>query len=131
MRCLRTSGLPALILALVMGFGVFLPEAGHSLAHRQGGLHGSHHIAGHIEADHGIGAVVSSNHVADDHPHLDLLAAPPGKPLFAYAIAAQAILWLLSDFDEGRRLTPAVARALTPIQNGHGPPPPTRAPPHI
>lgn len=131
MRPLRMSGLPAILLTLVMGFGILLPEAGHSLAHRQGGVHGSQETVDHIEADHAVRAVVSAGHAADSHPHPDLVATLPGRPLLAYALAAQTIRWLLGDPAPARRVAPAIVRALAPIQSGHGPPPPTRAPPHI
>jgi hypothetical protein len=128
MQRLRTSGLPAILLTLVMGFGVVLPETGHSLAHRRGGVHESHDVVGHSHAHHAPGVEVSTGH-ADDHPHPDRLATLTGKPLLAYAVATRTIAWLLSELDNGGGIAPAVARTLAPIQNGHGPPPPTRAPP--
>jgi hypothetical protein len=131
MRHLRTSGLPAILLTLLMAFGVLLPEAGHSFAHRQGGGHAEHDRVSQAQADPGVAAVVSSGHAAGDHPHLELAARLPGKPLLAYAVAARAVLRLLIDSDTGLRVAAATTRTLAPHQSNHGPPPPTRAPPLV
>jgi hypothetical protein len=116
---------------IVMGFGILLREAGHSLDHRQGGVHRSHDVVGDVEVDQGMEAVVSGGPAADDHPHPDLLVTLPGRPLLAHGVAARTMLCLAGDLASGRRVAPARAPALAPIQNGHGPPPPTRAPPTL
>lgn len=126
---MRISGAPAILLTLVMGFGVVLQEAGHSHAHRQGG-HAPHNVTSHSEVGHGLGSEVATGDAAH-HSHPDLLTTLTNRPPLAYAAVAQTIVWLLSDLDNDGGLGSGVALSLGPIQNGHGPPPPTRAPPTI
>lgn len=131
MRHLRMSGLPAILLSLLTGFAFFLPEVGHSLAHRRSGLHASHEAVGHVEGHQLEGAAVSGSEAEDTHPHFDLVASPPGRPLLAFAIAAPTILWSFPEPYGGIRVASLVARTLAPVQNYHGPPPATRAPPLV
>ena len=131
MQRLRISGLPAILLTLLMAFGVLLPEADHSFAHRQSGVHPEHDLVSPARADPGAGVAVSSGHAADEHPHFELAATLPGKPLLAYAVAAQIVLRLLLDPDTGLRVPAGTAYTLAPLQSNHGPPPPTRAPPLV
>jgi hypothetical protein len=131
MRHLRTSGLPAILLALLMAVGVLLPEVSHSFAHGQGGGHAEHELLSQVQAGSGVAATVSRGHAADDHPHFELAATLPGKPLLAYAVAAQTVFRLVLDGNAGLQVPAATARTLAPPQSNHGPPPPTRAPPLV
>jgi ABC-type Zn2+ transport system substrate-binding protein/surface adhesin len=139
MRRLRTSGMPAVLLALILGVAPLLFGVGHSHAHRQS-PHVSHSSADHHDAADHHGSVdhheiantaviaFEDGHASNDHPHLDLTATPPAKTILqALVVRAVTDLWDLID-DEVR--VPLIASAAHTLRGReHGPPPPARAPP--
>lgn len=129
MRRLRRSGLPSLLLILVMGLAVLFLEAGHSLAHRHALNADLHHAVEHaVPHAHGEMAV-DDGHVGGDHPHVELLGTPGAKPLLAHAVATQTVIRLADDLGTERQVRLVVLDDLTPGCREHGPPPPSRAPP--
>ncbi len=136
---LRRSRLPALILGLILGVAVLLPEIGHSLAHRVAAAHaapdaaldGDHHdhraaaAAPHRHRD----TVAAGQHAAAVHPHFDLRPTPPIKTSLALLMAAQTVVEFILDAAEPRPPTPFGQDHLILAGRNHGPPPPSRSPP--
>ncbi len=137
MRCVRGSGIASSLTVLFMALALLLPEVGHGLAHHHAAQHhdaAQHHGSSYIADRHGgTGSDLSLTDEQGDgrHPHLDLVAKPPSKPLLAYASAVRAVALLLPDFGEERPLPPAFTTGFSPGRRDHGPPPPSRAPPQV
>jgi hypothetical protein len=138
MRHLRRSRLPALILGLVLGFAVLLPEIGHSLAHRHAAAHDAGHTTLAVDDHHDDAAAVAhahgdvtsaDTHAAGVHSHFDLRATPPTKASIAFALAAQTVVELAFDVAEPQRPSLIAQEHLVLAGRCHGPPPPSRAPP--
>lgn len=139
MRRLRRSRLPALILGLVLGFAVLLPEIGHTLAHRHAAEHAvphavvavdDHHHDAAAGAAHPHGYVASEDTHADGvHAHFDLRLASPTKASLAFMLAARTVVELVLDLTETGRPSPVAQDHLILAGRNHGPPPPSRAPP--
>lgn len=139
MHHLRRSRLPALILGLVLGFAVLLPEIGHSMAHRTAALHvaphathdvNDHHHGAAADAAHGHRDTMAAGpHTARVHPHFDLRPAAPGKASPSLLLAAHTVVELILDSADPR--SPIPVPPDRPVLSGrnHGPPPPSRAPP--
>ena len=77
------------------------------------------------------GAFLSHGHAPGDHPHFELGATLPGKPLVPYAVAGQAVERLFLNSEPELRKSAATPSTAAPPQSHHGPPPPTRAPPSV
>jgi hypothetical protein len=117
--------LARLLLALCTGVTLLLPEVGHSLAHH----HAAEHRAGGVAPEL---AMFPHEHGHGGHPHLEMVASPPVKPLFQYAAVIVRVAALILD-DSGieRALPPVHTPGLSPGNLFHGPPPPSRAPPQV
>lgn len=132
MRRPRSISAPRLILALLLGLSLLAPEAVHSFVH--------HHAAEHhgdAQQDGGVSAaphepVAASDYQhGDDHPHLQLAAAPSTKLSLGQAMVAQAVLLAIQPLDAQRPLLPPAPPGVLPGAWDHGPPPPSRAPPLV
>jgi hypothetical protein len=130
MRYLRGPRLPAVVLALLLGLGLFLPGVGHSLAHH----HASQHHDAHDSALLYPGSPdtgVLGEHQGGDHPHLDLLATPSAKISLTLVAIVPVFILALPATDGDRGLTLPVLAGPPRTGRDHGPPPPSRAPPLI
>lgn len=131
------SRLPAYrwLMALAMTATLLAPEVGHSFAHHHAAEHSTKRVAEHhhgVRADVGVDVAVSENHSHSHHPHLDLLAGPPSKPLLVCAaLVIRVAALLLPDVNDSLPLTPPDATGLSPGDLTHGPPSPSRAPPQV
>lgn len=130
MRRLRFQRTPAFLLTLMMALAVLLPEASHSLAHRDGAGHSSHHHEHHA-GGHTAGPALSTSEADGNHHHADFRATLPSKSLLNRAVAAQVLIRLDSDLADTRRLPASPLANIAPLPSHHGPPPPTRAPPTV
>lgn len=134
MRRLRSPGIARLVIALITGLALLLPEVSHSLAHHHAAEHRSMHSGvghyGEAGADAGDFAATSKQGHAE-HPHFDVVATQPTKPLLAQAVVVRVAALLLNDLREERPLPPVRANDLLPGEYTHGPPPPSRAPPQV
>ena len=137
-RSLRRSRIPAAVLALVLGVALVVPEVSHTLEHRYEAAQahgrgladhddGQHHDPAPGPAEAGL----ADGHSHGDHPHFDLVATQPVRPLLAYAVVVQAVVLLLQDCTVERPLPPACTTGLSPGRLDHGPPSPSRAPPLV
>jgi len=130
MRYVRGSRISGSLLALVMALALPLPEVGHGLAHHHAAEHHGPSHTGH----HGGAAgdlLLADEQAVGRHPHLDLVATPPAKPLLAHASALRVVALLLPEIGEERPLPPTFTTGLSPGRRDHGPPPPSRAPPQV
>ncbi len=138
MHHLRRSRLPGLLLGLVLGFALLLPEIGHSLVHRHAAAHAAPHVM--VAADHGHGesatvahaqvnAGWADSHSAGGHHHFDLRPTPPPKVSSGLLLAARIVVEL--QLDIAAPLPPRIPVHAQVVLAGryHGPPPPSRAPP--
>ncbi len=120
--------------AFITGLAILLPEVSHSLAHHHAAEHRSMHSGEGHHGDVGTGAgdaAATTEQGYADHPHFDVVATPPTKPLLAHAVVVRVAALLLHDFREERPLPPTRAKDLSPGEYTHGPPPPSRAPPQV
>jgi len=130
MRHSRRHGLPTALLALTLGVALLLPEVGHSLAHHESAAHELSHDAGHQAGSidgrglHDAGALA-------DHPHLELAAPLPARPLLIHAVIVRGGALLAHDLAESSAVPPILAAGLPPGDLTLRPPPPARAPPLI
>jgi hypothetical protein len=130
MRNLRGPSLPVILLALVLGIGLLLPEVAHSLAHHDAAYHhGAPHSAPHHD-DHASPELAGEHH-GGDHLHLELVAVPSGKPSLFHAAILRAVVLSLHVVGEERRVPSPLTGGQPPGRQDHGPPPPSRAPPLV
>ena len=138
MHHLRRSRLPALILGLVLGVAVLLPEIGHSLAHRDAALHTApdavlagddHHHGAEVVAGPGEGMVSAGRHAVEVHPHFDLRQTAPSKTSLSLFLAVQYVVDLILDPVDHQPAIPFRQGHFAMAWRNHGPPPPSRAPP--
>ena len=130
MRYLRGPTVPAVLLAFLTGVGLLLPEVGHSLAH----YHAADHHSGPHSAPHhhdSTSLELIGEHHGGDHPHLDLLATPSAKTSLVHTAIVQVCVLALDAADQESALPPPTAVAPPLAGRGHGPPPPSRAPPLV
>ena len=113
---------PRLIVALLLGLSLLAPEAVHGFVH--------HHAAEHQEAAATPAAGDDHQH-HDDHPHLELAAAPCAKVSLGPAVVVQTVLLALQPPDAARPLLPDAPPGMLPGGRDHGPQPPSRAPPLV
>ncbi len=141
MHCLRRSRLPGAILLLVLGFGVLLPEIGHSVAHRHSAAHpqdprgddhghGHHHDGPEADEVHGQPDMLAvGTQTVAVHPHFELHPISPTKPSLLLALAAGTVAEFILDATEpASPVAPSRSRPVL-ILRSHGPPLPSRAPP--
>lgn len=120
--------LPPVLLALVCGVAVVLPEAGHSHAHRDGAIHG---LPPHARPDGGPATgVVEHGHAAAVHSHLDLAATAPVR-LQVPETDVTRVAALPGLLGPERHSPSTVAHGLAPPARSQHPPLPSRAPPLI
>jgi hypothetical protein len=123
-------------MSIVAALALLLPEWGHGLAHHHAAAHHDapqhHDSSRHAAHDRLTGGITSvTGETGDDgHPHLELIATAPAKPLPIYATVVRVVA-LLAQVSEERPLQPSAATDLSPRRREHGPPPPSRAPPRI
>ncbi len=130
MRYVRGSRDSGSLLALFMALALLLPEVSHGPAHH----HAAEHHGLSNTAHHGGGAgdlVLADEQAVGRHSHVDLAAAPAGKPLLAHATVVRVVALLLPEIGEERPLPPTSRNGLSPGWRDHGPPPPSRAPPQV
>ena len=132
MRRPRSISVPRLMLALLLALTVLAPEAVHSFVH--------HHTAEHhggVER-HAVAsasphqpAVAPDHQHGDDHPHVELAAAPCAKLSPGQAMIAQLVLLAIQPPDTGRPVLVPLSPGALPGGWDHGLPPPSRAPPLV
>ncbi|MGH7519529.1 MAG: hypothetical protein ACREOC_19015 [Gemmatimonadales bacterium] len=132
MRSTRRSDLQGLLISLLLGLSLLVPGAGHAIAHHHAAEHDrSTDLADYGHSGSGSHVVMTGGHSDADHPHLDLLAVPSAKPLLVHAIVVRAMALVLDDVSVERPLPLGFTTGLSPGARGHGPPPPSRAPPQV
>jgi hypothetical protein len=129
MRFLRSSGFPALFFAVLTAAAALLPEAGHSLAHRDHEDPTTHDHDHHSHQPEMPSAAIGGGRESGDHAHADLLATTPGKPLLLHAAVARVDVEIADAIGRMIRVSRALAHGLAPPEQAQAPPPPTRAPP--
>ncbi len=127
----RSTRIPAGLLAVMMALAVFLPEASHSVAHRDGAAHPSGHHEHHAGAPSAELAFSAPDAGGGGHWHSDFRATLPGKSLLKHALVARVLIRLHRDLADTRRPPAAPLANVAPLPSHHGPPPPTRAPPLV
>ncbi len=138
MHHLRRSRFPGLLLGLVLGFALLLPEIGHSLAHRHDAAHAAPHAMATTDHDHGESATAAhapiiagwaDSHSAGGHPHFDLRPTPPPKVPSGVLLAVRIVVELQLDIAAPPPPSLPVHDQVVLAGRYHGPPPPSRAPP--
>jgi len=138
MQRFRRSRFPALVLGLAFGFGILLPEIGHSVAHRTAAGHTASHET-HDAADHPHDhtvreapdhqIVMAFSAAAESHSHFDLRPTAPGKSSLSLLPAGVVATDLTLHAPERRSPIPVHPDAVPLGDRRHAPPPPSRAPP--